>query len=78
MANFVPKYVPMVPLMIQWIRNGSEIERKTAEADLLDMARFIDQHNKRVADAAEAKALQYTESMMKRLTDKKKDDQGNT
>jgi len=70
MANFVPKYELFVPLMIQWIRGGSEIERKMAEADLLDMAKLADMYLKISADAAEAKALPYVEDLMKRLTKK--------
>jgi hypothetical protein len=70
MANFVPKYEPQVPLLIKWIRNGSELERKAAEADLLDLAKLADRYLKMCADAAEAKAQPYVEDVMKRLTKK--------
>jgi hypothetical protein len=71
MANFIPKYEPLVPLLIQWIRDGSAVEREMAEKDLLDLTRLADRYLKLCADAAEAKAQPFVDDIMLRLLDKK-------
>jgi hypothetical protein len=67
MANFIPNYEQLMPSYIQAIRNGSEVERNAAEADLLELAKFADLYLRRCVDDAEAKAKPYVEDLMKRL-----------
>jgi hypothetical protein len=64
------KFEDRVPLMIAWIRNGDDFERKVATDDLMDIARLADRFVKNCDEAAEAKALPFTEEMMRRLTEK--------
>jgi hypothetical protein len=74
MANFIPKYEPLVPAMIAMIRHGSEIERKAAEADRLNLARLADKYIEQCQDAAKARAQPSVDDIMSRLTDKKDKD----
>lgn len=49
--DITPKWAEIMPVIVALIRDGDEQGRKTATAELLRLARLMDEQNERIKNA---------------------------